>query len=380
MQMLVAASWPLVATTVCHHNTSAHRSCSFNGHSTTVHARRVLHRKERMYFLGDSVARQIAGRMVCEHDRAFQPNLTAFDRDRDCAKFSLNDKLKKTCNKAAGRGACELRMPGRNEQDEVAMTAAFMWFQWLAQPPATIPLTISTNSHKISIQNVDACTGYLVKGSSVTACLRDFLGDSTSSDVLVIRGGLQYLLYGGEYVKVACKGHAGCGVIPWEDELRKGLHAGIQMLTAHFKGKIIWWNLTPIAERDVSEVCEPPLKNVGENITAARSIVREVVGSHPEITLIDPISKCKAEPPPGKGDSYFGTACEGYADCVHFLDPLQGLTISAILHAIEKRGARRERRHLRAPVKDRPRDIAAQGKHNHKAGATHRPAPQSLLG
>ena len=48
-----------------------------------------------MYFLGDSVARQIAGRMVCEHDRAFQPNLTALDRDRDCAKFSLEDKLKK---------------------------------------------------------------------------------------------------------------------------------------------------------------------------------------------------------------------------------------------------------------------------------------------
>jgi hypothetical protein len=258
---------------------------------------------QTLYLLGDSVSRFMASRLACVYSGAAVGSHAQVKE-----QCSINDQ-KDLLNRVK---LCNFEGP--------RFRTVFAWFQWLVHPPPIGPTDMRETG-----QMTDACTALRFRhAGGLRECLLELLAQAKPSDVLIVRSGLQYLLYGEIFVDTVCKGMAGCHAILWEMELQRGLEHALPLLKSLFPGTLVWWLLTPFNDWNHAN-CEPPLQSVGSNISAANDILRVALRKH-NISYVEPIATW---------DSPCSQQVQlSFKDCIHFFEPAQSLATTSLMRAV----------------------------------------------
>jgi len=203
-----------------------------------------------------------------------------------------------------------------------------MWLQWFS-----IPSPVGhVKSHD---QAQDGCFGT----TNFEACLKKYfnaLGNPTENDVLLIRGGLEYLIYSTDFVK-----QYNVDKLPsWKNQILEHLPNFISELKKQFKGTIVWLLLTPFGS--LNEICAPPLRDAGELIPEANQVIESILRKE-NITFIDPTiysilyTNKKITKPFSTIWKPFNYERIGYYDCVHPAEPFTSLTLHQFLKILFKK-------------------------------------------
>ena len=184
-------------------------------------------RGRRFFVLGDSVARD----MVIALQLAVVPRDTA---GNPVLALQSREEAKADCHKYIAREmACAFELG--NEAN-----AHFHWFQWWSLRSHSHSLTTNQN------QEADMCCDASAAGGSLKNCLFKFTASAKSRDVLVLRAGLNYLLFESELQ--AAQG------IEWDAVLERDLREFLSALS--FPGIVIFYLLHPtLAEGQVPNKC-----------------------------------------------------------------------------------------------------------------------------
>ena len=204
-----------------------------------------------LYFLGDSVVRDLAVRAV----DLLAPE-TGAGTDADAAQMT-RAAAKARCVKPNpydrdAAGSCNFTLRSTSP----ATTGSFSWLQWLALPHrmAAGNAIGGRTSPWQRFQEVDACcpTAHgpngTVRSANVTGapsmrdCLDALLAGARPVDVLVIRSGLNYVLYDHaiNYETEYFMPHT------WLPAYHAELRAFLALLPTLFPGTVLWWHLTPL--------------------------------------------------------------------------------------------------------------------------------------
>ena len=269
---------------------------------------------QTLYLLGDSVSRFLASRIACVYSGA------EVGSHAEVKEQCSVDNPKNLLNRVQ---LCSFEGP--------RFRTVFAWFQWLLHPPPIGPKDMPAKD-----QMTDSCTALRFRHTNgLRECFSELFAQAKPSDVLIVRSGLQYLLYSKIFVGTVCKGMAGCHAIPWEFELQRGLEHALPLLKSMFPGTLVWWLLTPFNDWNHAN-CMPPLQSVGLNISAANNILRVALRKH-SVPYVEPISTWNS-PCSQQVQSSF-------VDCIHFFEPAQSLATASLMLAVSEARATRESPH-----------------------------------
>ena len=240
----------------------------------------------------------------------------------------LRDQLRQIQSMALGRDAIQTReevktvcaSPSRDQGCSFAIgetMVTFSWFQWFGRRSrvpdnlSLLPEHASAQEHWRT-QSLDICAGF----ESAAACVDGQLFASVNSprDVLIVRAGLNYLLFR-KYLEGG-----------FEAALAEDLRAFTSLLQARFKGTVIFLLLAPVMALDQSPTCSGSpileLATVSTFAAHANAILRaQLVAAN--IPFVDPWAVTR------------WAAMESmYRDCVHPDEALQTITGNAILNII----------------------------------------------
>ncbi len=262
-----------------------------------------------LYWLGDSVMRQAAASFAQRFGGGDSVSQRAAKArcDKSLPNSSAASQSRYGSAATSPRtGLCHFPAPG--------FDTVFMWFQWLSTPPPVIPQWTANPSKQ---QPVDACSPYVLASprTALEDCLADTFRGSRPTDVLVLRVGMQYILYGSpSFAPTACVGATqSCGPIEWELELRHGLAGVIPLVHKLFPGRIVWWLLTPLwtpGWPQPAKACKPPLLDVGRHVARVNTIVREELSRR---AGADGVADPRAQ------TSGLLNHTRSFSDCIHLL-------------------------------------------------------------
>jgi hypothetical protein len=243
--------------------------------------------KLRFYALGDSVLRNCIASLVSTGVGAAK---------QECAKSSAKLPIEALQN--TRQESCIL--------SDNTTSVHFNWLQWLSPQPLhnTHDNRTNTPSALCDIQATDFCSAYAKTGEGLDQCFSSFFRGAKPTDFLVIRAGLQYVLFDSAWGNQLNN----CGKLSdANQELTHALQSFPDKIKNAFPGKVIWWMLSPVAPVGQKVRCNPPLSALGPSIEALNKIIEPAaraagfgVLSKPEKYLI--------------GQHNTG----GYTDCLHF--------------------------------------------------------------
>lgn len=356
--------------------TPSHTSCATRAtpYHTSAELRRGaadLLRGRRLYFLGDSVARDLlshasllAGGDASASERLFEV------AKRRCEKPNPFD-----------------REIGANCSSELwwgDTTAHFSWLQWM-RVPHRVPAGNGRGAPYRRFQEVDSCCAlahggggsvaaqptHLDGGGSLAAvdggmmtCLSALLGAARSSDVLILRLGLNYALYsqrvnyeaGGWEENMDAVRSASVTLPDWRRAFANDTASFLRLLPAAFPGTIIWWHLTPLVPRvGLVERCDelafpfaagddlPEMRRVLDPLLAAAAARNGALSGR--LIEVGPPDFVRAPPTPLPSPTAALGVAAGpppldmrsfYRDCMHHRPALDLATLSLMLSAAKE--------------------------------------------
>lgn len=248
----------------------------------------------RLFFAGDSMLR----------DQLRQIQSLALGRDAVMSRQEVKD----FCAATLRDQECTFAL-GDNT------AATFSWFQWFGRRSRVhdlilLPEHASAQEHWRT-QSLDICEAF----ESAAVCLdRKLFTGSSPRDVLIVRAGLNYLLFR-KYIEGG-----------FEAALAEDLGTFITLARARFKGAVVFLLLAPVLALGQSEKCSGSpileLATVSPFAAHANAILRAQLLAA-GIPFVDPWAVTR------------WTAMESmYRDCVHPDETLQSTTGNAILNII----------------------------------------------
>lgn len=261
----------------------------------------------RLFMLGDSVMRDMAALWSRHYGGAEFGNATD---SKNKLQFLTRAQIKEQCG-AASPGSSR---SGRCSFFTKNLEIRFMWLQWLSVPS---PVSQST-----SFQAEDGCYGE----PSLEHCFSRLFDEAgiKSDDVLFIRVGLEYVLYGGAFEPI----------IDWQNEFNRSLPQALQLLKRLFKGQIIFLLLQPISTN--YDNCKPPIWNAMGNVTVANNLMATVLEKE-NVPFLDIsgfsflFSHQRVVPEYSQDWKPFDADRFGLYDCVHPAEPQTSLTMNLLL-------------------------------------------------
>ena len=275
--------------------------------------------KIRITVLGDSVTRMLLSTWIRQY--GFKSGVQSGQSyNRDSVKYHCQGRQQK----------CEF--------DSDFITGTFFWLNWL-QSPQPIPVL---GGAPRGVQAEDYCTRF----QSIHSCFGSIFTSNTP-DLVLVRGGLQYLLYNGIHGKSMCEEisqfnssfsfESGCN-LPYEDLIATHLPLIISTLKELFRGKIIWLLLQPLSVSPTA--CYDPIRSIGAYIFSVNAIMEPIL-SAANISVIDPYSRSATfnslDANQGHGFQNnenwvpFQREFIGYYDCLHYADPMTTLILDSVL-------------------------------------------------
>jgi len=202
-------------------------------------------------------------------------------------------------------------LSGRERQESCVIIANhvevhFNWLQWLSAP------LIRRNSNSPPVcndQTTDFCTSHLESGGTLDSCLAHFFKHAKSSDFLIIRAGLQYVLFDS-----AWGDDNNCQALHLPaSELRAALTSFPEKVKKAFPGKVIWWMMSPIVPKNQGVRCQPPLNLLDpKQIESFNTILESAARAAGFGVLVKPEKYLISDTKLNMG---------GYFDCLHFRSP-----------------------------------------------------------
>jgi len=198
--------------------------------------------------------------------------------------------------------------------------------------------------------------------SNMRSCLEKFLTlDSVGvqpSDILMVRAGLQYILFGD---RVQLQNYPGAAILSdWKHRLAKDLHSFLVLLKAVFSGTLVWSLLDPTYSGPEMSGCRAPMYHLNQHIAPANDIMRPILREH-GVKIIEPsnymmqngydhrmakqhkssvVNAMLVSQDPDPTDV-------GFLDCLHFNSPGMRATTVQLFMAMGLRGRAEELRNLR---------------------------------
>lgn len=197
----------------------------------------------RVYVLGDSVARGVAS----------------------LYNTLVMESAPLTREEAKGMCGSRSSLPSCSMGADTYTPCDYSWFQWFGRH------AIFEDMGFIDWQEGDVCCQFVHKGGTVRDCLRELFHRADERDVLLIRGGIEYIGYGAElrYIRSVPQ-------LPnWKRELEVGLRSLLDDLGAVFPGKMVWLLMAPVCRtkpmyeewdgmtQEVNAIIEPMVRASG---------------------------------------------------------------------------------------------------------------------
>lgn len=273
--------------------------------------------KPRFFFLGDSVARRLAVRFA----QLYANSRDSFTQERakeECAKV-----------KPVAGGGHGAHRGGFCTFESSSATIKFAWVQW-AWLPAPVKLDKERITSLWNGQRADRCLFFYVEDEedeatsgerAMNVCLRDFLPDSGSpSDVMVVRLGLEYILYHDE-THARSIGYREGGPPVLDDYLgyiRNDLPRFIDLVGQLFSGKLVFLLLSPILGEGFP-AREKSRAGLAPYINSTNNVIRKILHEH-QVPYIEPFANLEYYHKIGSGEN--GLKGVGYVDPIHFGEPM----------------------------------------------------------
>ena len=258
-----------------------------------------------IFFLGDSLLRDAVIEMQAlvaadlnVSGKLPWPVATREEAKADCYKYTARES------------ACSFTMGSSS-------LAVFHWFQWFA--PAHRPRDLTFEQ----AQEYDICSSYGNSSSAVAACIADYVLGAAARDVLVIRAGLNYLLFEAQLPD-------GVGL---EAAFEADVHtffAAVATGDLHFPGQLVFMLLAPTMAAEVGQesgkcagvgVWDKIMWDITPKAQALNRIIKPYL-IRAGIPFIDPFAYL-----PGAADAF-------YKDCVHPLPFVQRVTANVLLNIL----------------------------------------------
>lgn len=257
----------------------------------------------RFFFLGDSVARD----MLIALQRAVVP------RDgygNPIMALQSREEAKQDCHKYIAREhPCAFELGS-------ASRAYFHWFQWWS---------LSSHLHGLPVdqgQETDLCCSEAAAGAdgSMIRCLRGFTSNATSSDVLLLHAGLDYMLFEEKFSD-------------WEATLEADFRAFLPLIPSVFPGTVVFYLMAPtLAQGQIPGKCDNTggywdvkMWQIARKSARVNAIIAPLIRDA-GFAAIDPWVYTS------------GTMASHYIDCVHPGAVLQEAAANLLLNIIAKGG------------------------------------------
>ena len=273
------------------------------------------------FFLGDSVARDLLvalQRAVAPRDSSGSPLLALTSHEGaklDCQKLGLGFRGLPCAFELSGGGRAR---------------ASFSWLQWWALERHIHAVGSIANPAKVW-QEEDLCCHLVGTRATMSDCVTGFVGDASPRDVLVLRVGLNYLLFAD-----VLAGAAGAATPPlaegtatpaWEAALAHDLRTFLP--TLRFPGIVVFLLLGPTLEHAHGGRCDG--SGLWDSVFHDSSSRKSARANAIMAPLIRAAGHAVIDPMAFTTDAL---AAAHYGDCVHPDGELQDAAVNVLLNVI----------------------------------------------